>query len=469
MASFRVDEVERARDPMPTRRLADLLADALAIGGAPACVVVDHGRTHALLGAVHLAFAEHRPLVLSPDAIWLTIAQGVAQHVRLNAEALRSRLVRHAATKRISLEWDGPMPTDPVAWTQIVERFRGAIADEVGDGRARLLECDFSTTTDFERVASRVVMMDVYAPYFDYHLMCICGIPEITLLGTVDDRRTIRARVDVIAELDLAVWARNLAPIADQFVRAASGDADVAFWKRIYKPRDAYGGPVITGWISRLYPYLEEGGRIRPPNPMLDLALDGPRGHDGRTGESAGPGITSGRVAVGPSTAHVVVRGIAGERRLASPTPACSRSRRTRTVGWPRSVAGRFATAVRRWSMSSIGSAPITSRHPRRSATGASSRGSWGLPRSAALNDLLDGAVLFAGAGEWRAAVRGPGEHRGRGLRDQELLDQAAGRSAGWHVPRRRRGPPHRLRPWPQRGDRTDACGGRGRPAGRPL
>ncbi|WP_272427393.1 DUF4419 domain-containing protein [Polyangium jinanense] len=44
----------------------------------PDLPVVDHGPTHALLGAVHLAFAQHRPLVLSPDAVWLTIAQGVA-------------------------------------------------------------------------------------------------------------------------------------------------------------------------------------------------------------------------------------------------------------------------------------------------------------------------------------------------------------------------------------------------------
>ncbi|MGI5501316.1 DUF4419 domain-containing protein [Lentzea sp. CA-135723] len=28
------------------------------------------------------AFAEHRPLVLSPDAVWLTITRGIAQRVR---------------------------------------------------------------------------------------------------------------------------------------------------------------------------------------------------------------------------------------------------------------------------------------------------------------------------------------------------------------------------------------------------
>ncbi len=39
-----------------------------------------------LAEAVHLSFFEHYPLILSPDAIWLTIAQGLANHVAQNAE-----------------------------------------------------------------------------------------------------------------------------------------------------------------------------------------------------------------------------------------------------------------------------------------------------------------------------------------------------------------------------------------------
>lgn len=50
---------------------------------------------HALIEAVHTAFAEHYPLVLPPDDVWLCLAQGFAQHVEANAEALRSRFVRH--------------------------------------------------------------------------------------------------------------------------------------------------------------------------------------------------------------------------------------------------------------------------------------------------------------------------------------------------------------------------------------
>jgi hypothetical protein len=72
------------------------------------------------------------------------------------------------------------------------------------------------------------------------------------LTGTVEDWRKIRARVDEIAGFGLETWCRSLAPIADQFVRAAAGDVDTAFWRRIYNPVDAYGAEVITGWSARL-------------------------------------------------------------------------------------------------------------------------------------------------------------------------------------------------------------------------
>src|SRR5699024_2351357 len=122
---------------------------------------------------------------------------------------------RHAGTRQLTVSWQGPMPTDRASWKEIVGGFRDAIAREVGDGRARLLECNFSTTTAVDRVASQIVLMDAYSPYFDYELACVCGIPEVTLLGTPDDWRAIRRRIDVIDELDLQFWTRSLRPICD--------------------------------------------------------------------------------------------------------------------------------------------------------------------------------------------------------------------------------------------------------------
>jgi hypothetical protein len=249
--------------------------------------------------------------------VWLTIAQGVAQHVRLNAEALRSRIVRHHGKQRLSANIAGGMPTDAASWRSAVGTFRAQLGAEIGEGPARLFECDFSTSNDIDRVASQIVLLDAYSPYFSLWMTCVCGIPTVTLTGTVDDWRHIRERVDVIAELDLELWCKSLRPIADHFVRAAAGDADVAFWKRIYNPIDAYGGEIVTGWITRFYPYLKANGIVNHKNAMLDLKIDEPSNVPKSDGPFySGPGLRTDMV---PDTlsrviVHVVDR-TTGENR----------------------------------------------------------------------------------------------------------------------------------------------------------
>ena len=104
----------------------------------------------------------------------------------------------------------------------------------------------------------------------------------------------------------LGLWCRSLVPIVDQFVRAASGKVDVAFWRRIYMPVDAYGGDVITGWITRLYPYIEVEGKVDTPNPMLELAIDEPKHRTSKKQRMYnGPGIRSDAVPMSVSRATV--------------------------------------------------------------------------------------------------------------------------------------------------------------------
>ncbi|MEU8077867.1 DUF4419 domain-containing protein [Catellatospora citrea] len=289
MVTFPVDDVTPAAEPLPTQPMGELFPDALAVGGDPALPLLVPDGMHPLLGAIAHAFLDHRPLELSPDAVWLTIAQGVAQHIRLHAEDLRPRLVDHAGRKTLNIDILGPMPTDAGSWHHLVDAWSKLLGAEIRD--VDLFECDFSTSTGVERTAARIVLLDAYSPYFVYWLTTICGIPSITLTGTASDWQKIRNRVEAIAGFGLENWCRSLRPILDQFVRAASGDVDTAFWQAVYNPAYAYGGDVITGWATRFFPYLCG----ETPNPMLDLPIDEPCGSTAPRpgGGYDGPGITS--------------------------------------------------------------------------------------------------------------------------------------------------------------------------------
>jgi hypothetical protein len=220
---------------------------------------------HPLLEAVHIAFSEHRPLVLSPDAIWLAIAQGFSDHVKENAEAVKASFVRHQSQKSLNVRASSFTRTG----------FAGAIADistlireETNPVVHDALICNFSTTTPEIRTASEIVLMDTFSKYFKYGIT-ICGIPRITLEGTREDWETMRLRLEVLATYELEWWVERLRPIFDEFVLAAEGRPTPPFWRAIYKPKEAYGGDVITGWIADLFPYLGRASR-KMRNPLLN-------------------------------------------------------------------------------------------------------------------------------------------------------------------------------------------------------
>ena len=213
----------------------------------------EHEFLNPLIEAVHLAFSGHRPLVLSPDCIWLTIVQGFAHHVNKYAEDLRGRIVRHESKKDLCVRTDS---LEPAAWPQIVSQFSAQIRDNSDPVLYETLLCDFSTTTPNIRTANEVALMDAYQRYFRYIMVCICGIPTITLEGTPSDWQLIRDRIELFATFGLEWWTSRLAPILDEFVATANGAPNLSFWQAIYKPQRAYVSEMATGWIADLFPYL---------------------------------------------------------------------------------------------------------------------------------------------------------------------------------------------------------------------
>ena len=276
-ATFEVDAVVAARRPLWRESLADSVArrfsrELLLLPDADRLVinsVMDSlsdnlrarfpegfaQRGYPLIDAVQTAFAQHYPLTLSPDSIWLVLAQGFSHHLAVQAETLRPRLVRHAGRRTLmELVVDLSQASVEQALAGFSSQIRAATDPVLHD----TLVCDFTTTTPAIRTASEVVLLDSYSSYFEYQMGCICGIPRITLTGSIGDWQRLRARVEVLATYELDWWVARLRPILDELVRTAEGKPDRHFWQSIYKPERAYGDVTVTGWIADLFPYLGE-------------------------------------------------------------------------------------------------------------------------------------------------------------------------------------------------------------------
>jgi hypothetical protein len=97
----------------------------------------------------------------------------------------------------------------------------------------------------------------------------VCGIPRITLEGTPDDWQEIASRVEWLETVGLQRWRDVLRPVLKQFVRAAAGDVETAFWRSIYRRTppacdfERRRAPEVTGWVIAFFPYLR--GRFGGP------------------------------------------------------------------------------------------------------------------------------------------------------------------------------------------------------------
>lgn len=214
---------------------------------------------HGLLAAVHLAYAEHRPLALAPEHLWLCVLQAIARVVEEEPERHRKLFVAHEGKELVKIQRDefiaGSANND---WA-------GAVR-ELGDGvRARSSEraksfLAPSGASETGQIACEVSLLGAMQSYFELEVHTLCGIPTITLEGSAQEWSELRERTALLDELGLREWRESLDAIFDHFVKAASGEVTTKFWREIYKHEDASGGPRISGWINAFIPFLGDRG-----------------------------------------------------------------------------------------------------------------------------------------------------------------------------------------------------------------
>jgi hypothetical protein len=221
---------------------------------------------HGFLACVERAFSDHRPLVMSPDHIWLLICQGFANHVNANAETLRKQLVSFEGKEKLVVQRDdfvkGSMVNDwEGVFPEFIEKMRGFMG-----ARADLLAAEFSTTGNVERAACQITMMEAMKAYIDYRVLTMCGIPEIILEGTVEDWQTLRAQARRLSEFGLEWWTKPLDGALANFCQTVEGYGERDWWNSFYKMQSESGGEYVTGHVLKFFPYLKENPRAEQAN-----------------------------------------------------------------------------------------------------------------------------------------------------------------------------------------------------------
>lgn len=213
---------------------------------------------HALMAALHAAFVDHRPFVLSPDMIWLLIVQGFANHVNQNSEEMRSHFVSHEGKKELRVIRDdfikGSLENP---WENVFDEFSTHIKEEIGQSNHKLIVAAFSTTGAIEKAANEIVLMDSMKAYFNYVEETLCGIPEVHLEGSHEDWKLLAKKAENLGSTyGLQWWTDRILPRLETIVSHSNGQGEPAFWRDIYKWNQGSGGPYVNGWIVDFIPYV---------------------------------------------------------------------------------------------------------------------------------------------------------------------------------------------------------------------
>ena len=105
--SFTICNVEPAKEILPEKKSGKTLREVMKCdleSWSDRDLSLIPFRNNGFVDAVNYAFMDHRPLVISPDMIWLLICQGFAIHINENSESLRSLFVNHEGKEEILIE-----------------------------------------------------------------------------------------------------------------------------------------------------------------------------------------------------------------------------------------------------------------------------------------------------------------------------------------------------------------------------
>lgn len=237
-----------------------------------------------LFDALSYAFNNHCPLVITPDAAWLTILTGLVHHIDANAKELRHHFVAHENKVPLEVWFESPGGIHTISaatWEDAIQggpgitskSFAEQLRERINPKRYEMIVCDFSTTTVTDRLASQIALMGAMKHWFEYKMMKLCGLSTVTVEGTPADWADIIARVRALEELDLGWWASSLVPVLEQVKRSCEGRPDIEFWKAAYlEHKKGSGGEYdVSGWINAFYPYVAglQANNMRR-NPFVD-------------------------------------------------------------------------------------------------------------------------------------------------------------------------------------------------------
>lgn len=219
--------------------------------------------THAsgFVGGCCAAYNFHYELVLGPDEVWVMLMTSLSRYIDANSEKLRHIFVSHEG--KIKLKVTGGGDIYSADYDGLISNISDLIDQNTKGDIREWVECNFSTSTPLKKVVSKLTLMAAMQNYFSYEIGLFCGLPKVTLLGTVKDWELICTRINKLQEFEdstLHAWSKVLGFVMNNFVQAFKENVDKDFWNRIAHYTGGGSGPTyLEGWVLAFIGFDKEG------------------------------------------------------------------------------------------------------------------------------------------------------------------------------------------------------------------
>ena len=254
-----------------TSSIEEMYGKIISMSMKPEEKIVFDYKNHSVYQGFIDAYKNHRPITISPDIIWLLIVQGFSYHIASNAKDLRNNFVnfdnkKELVVKRYDLNaYDVSCEDWMTIFPEVVDQIKKFTGQEIID----TLTPNFTTTDCVSMSVGQISIMSAFKHYFKYTIhMLGCGLPYVTIEGSVDDWNQIIEKMKKLKSYKIDFWIDKLFPIIEKIIETKKGNVDREFWKQMIKVKDEndmYDPGFVDGWFTNFFPYTEMGEFIEGP------------------------------------------------------------------------------------------------------------------------------------------------------------------------------------------------------------
>ena len=208
--------------------------------------LVSSNGNYGFFSTVIEAYNNHWTLDMRPEDWFYTFVQMIALAIDRGSktEAVTDFFVDHKDKKTLTVTVGEDSPLD-VDYSWFLDQMTKQIDENIKtENFVDLMTANFSSSSKNDRIVSSITTMMSVQEFFEYRMMCGCGIPAVAMRGTEDDWIKLQQKFiylevlltpikEVIDQFLPYDWWTSIGNICQKLIQTYRGEPDLVWWHSI--------------------------------------------------------------------------------------------------------------------------------------------------------------------------------------------------------------------------------------------